>query len=145
MIQHWFCDVSKKRLSAKNFQDHNSQEGKIFVSRFDSKDSVELIFNHQVDRNQMFTEFIVKKRVFTPRKQIWICKIAIKTTFSSHRILKVESLILMFFWSKKWTKLYAFSFEKAKKVGEKRCFYTKEANLNLQNCYKNPLFFPPKS
>ena len=62
--------MSKKRLSAENFQDHNSHEGKIFVSQFDSKDSVELIFNHQVDRNQMFTEFIVKKRVFTPRKQI---------------------------------------------------------------------------
>ena len=41
--------------------------------------------------------------------------------------------------------MYAFSFEKAKKVDEKTCFYTKEADLSFENCYKNHFFFQPKS
>ena len=41
--------------------------------------------------------------------------------------------------------MYAFSFEKAKKVGEKACFYTKETDFSFQNCYKNHFFFQPKS
>ena len=71
--------------------------------------------------------------------------IAIKITFSSNRNPKPESLILDFFQSKKWGKMYAFSFEKAKKVDQKACFCTKEADLKFQNCYKNHFFFHPKS
>ena len=41
--------------------------------------------------------------------------------------------------------MYAFSFEKAKKVDEKTCFYTKETDLSFENCYKNHFFFQPKS
>ena len=41
--------------------------------------------------------------------------------------------------------MYAFSFEKAKKLDEKACFYTKEADLGFQNWYKNHFFFQPKS
>ena len=101
----------------------------------------------------------MKKGVFTPRKQIWICKIAIKTTFSSHRNSKVESLILMFFFLKQklkqnvrfqlrrcwksWWK--ACFYTNAEKVGEKACFYTRKLIWVLKNCYENHFFFQSKS
>ena len=37
--------------------------------------------------------------------------------------------------------MHAFNFEKAEKVDEKACFYTKEANLNVRNLCKKH-FFP---
>ena len=33
--------------------------------------------------------------------------------------------------------MYTFNFEKAKKLDEKACFYTKKADLNVQNWFKN--------
>ena len=41
--------------------------------------------------------------------------------------------------------MYAFNFEKAKKMDQKAYFCTKEADLNFQNCYKNHFCFQPKS
>ena len=41
--------------------------------------------------------------------------------------------------------MYAFSFEKSKKLDKKACFCAKEADWNFQNCYKNHFFFQPKS
>ena len=83
---------------------------------------------------------LVKKRVFTSRKPIWFLKNCYKNHFSSHPNPKPKSLIPMLFWSKKWSKM-----EKAKKVDEKTCFYTKEADLSFENCYKNHFFFQPNS
>ena len=40
--------------------------------------------------------------------------------------------------------MYAFNFKKAKKVDEKACFYSKEADLGFENCYKSHFFFQPK-
>ena len=36
--------------------------------------------------------------------------------------------------------MYAFNFEKFEKVDEKACFYTKEADLNVQDWYNNHFF-----
>ena len=41
--------------------------------------------------------------------------------------------------------MYVFSFKNGKKVGEKACFYTKQADLSFENCYKNQFFFQPNS
>ena len=41
--------------------------------------------------------------------------------------------------------MYAFSFKNSEKIGEKKCFYTKEADLSFENFYKNHFFFQSKS
>ena len=41
--------------------------------------------------------------------------------------------------------MYAFSFKNAEKVDEKACFYTKEADLSFEKCYKKHFFFQSKS
>ena len=53
MIRHWFCDVSKKRLSAENFQDHNFQETRFLL--------VDLI--QKILLNSMFFYAFLKQNV----------------------------------------------------------------------------------
>ena len=90
-------------------------------------------------------EKLMKKRVFTPRKPIWVLKIAIKTIFSSNRNPKPKSLISMLFLKQKMEQNIRFQLRKCWKIDEKTCFYTKEADLSFKNCYRNHFFFQPKS